>query len=92
MLESSTGMSDKNAFIRAIETGKLIHSQMKKEVQRVKLLANCAVVISKGRNIGHYVGVAFDAEQWVTNIFVKDAEKWICTMTQEMPVTCQSGT
>lgn len=88
ILESSTGLSDKEQFIKAIENGKLVHTKMIKEVKKVKLFNNFAIVISKGRNEGQYLDKPYNSEQWVTNIFIKEETNWICVMTQEMPAKC----
>jgi hypothetical protein len=89
ILESSTGLSDKEQFIKAIENGKLVHTKMIKEVKKVKLFNNFAIVISKGRNEGQYLDKTYNSEQWVTNIFIKEETNWICVMTQEMPAKCE---
>lgn len=86
ILEPSTGLSDKEHFIKAIKDGILIQSKMIKEVQRVQLFGNCAIVVSKGKNKGWYAGTAYNSEQWVTNTYIKEKSKWICVMTQEVPV------
>ena len=89
ILESSTGLSDKKHFISSIENGKLIQTKMVKEVQQVRLYGNCAIVISKGKNEGQYAGISYNSEQWVTNTYIKEKSKWLCVMTQEVPVNCE---
>ena len=89
ILESSTGLSSKREFIKAIESGKLVQRKMIKEVQEVQLNDNFAIVISKGKNVGLYLDTAYNSEQWVTNIYVKDDVNWICIMTLEVPVNCR---
>ena len=89
ILEPSTGMSSKKQFLQAIKNGKLRHTSMKKEIVHVKLHNDVAIVIAKGRNEGHYLDKPFDSEQWVTNIYKKINQHWVCVMTQEATVTCQ---
>ena len=88
ILESSTGLSDKSKFLKAVEIGKLVQSNMLKEVQEVKLFENLAIVISKGINEGQYLDKSYSSEQWVTNIYIKEDDNWICIMTLEVPVNC----
>ncbi len=90
ILESSTGLSDKEQFIRAMEDGRLVQTKMVKEVQEVKLFDNFAIVISKGRNEGRHLGIPYNSEQWVTNVYVKEETNWICVMTQEVPADCNN--
>jgi len=89
ILEPSTGLSGKEQFLKAIKAGELTHTSMKKEICQVKLYNDFGVVISRGKNEGRYLDQPFDAEQWVTNIFIKNNSQWICVMTQEIPVKCQ---
>ncbi len=89
ILESATGLSAKEQFLQAIKDGKLAHSSMKKEIVQVKSYNDFAIIITRGRNEGHYLDKPFDSEQWVTNIYKKINQEWICVMTQEAAVTCQ---
>ena len=89
ILETSTGMSSKEQFLKAVKDGHLTHTSMKKEILQVKLYDDFAIVITRGKNSGCYLDKPFNAEQWVTNIYKKNNSHWICVMTQETPVTCQ---
>lgn len=89
ILESATGLSQKDKFIQAIAEGRLVQRKMKKTVQVVKVYGTIAIVVSRGTSAGEYSGVSYNSEQWVTNIFSRQEAGWICLMTQEMPVICQ---
>lgn len=89
MLESSTGLSTKGQFLNAIKDGNLKHSKMKKEVLQVKLYNDFAIVITRGKNEGRYLNNLFNAEHWVTNIYMKNDPGWVCVFIQEAPVICQ---
>jgi hypothetical protein len=88
ILEPSTGLSGKEQFLQAIKDGNLAHSTMKKEIVQVKAYNNFAIVITRGKNEGYYLAKSFNSEQWVTNIYKKVNQRWICLLTQEAPVTC----
>jgi ketosteroid isomerase-like protein len=88
ILEPSIGLSNKEQFLKAIKDGKLTHTKMKKEVLQLKLYNDFVIVITRGKNEGHYLDKHFNAEQWVTNIYKKNNSEWICVMTQEAPVSC----
>ena len=89
LLEPEFGIISKDQFINAIESGKLSHSSMKKEVVRVQIADNIALSTSRGRNVGMYQDKPFNSEHWVTNIYKKEGAHWICIMTQEAPVICK---
>ena len=88
ILEPSTGLSNKKQFLKAIKDGNLLHTIMKKEVLQVRLYKDIAIVIGRGKNIGVYLAKPFNSEQWITNIYRKQEDTWVCIMTQEAPVHC----
>ena len=89
LLEPQYGIISKDRFLRVIELGELSHTEMRKKVLRVMLYNNIAIVITRGMNIGFLRDEPFNSEQWVTNIYKKENENWICIMTKEAPVACK---
>lgn len=87
IVESATGISTREEFLSAIESGRLVQTKMKKQLVKVTLLDDVAVVISRGRNEGIYNNTSYNTEQWVTNVFEHRDGVWRCVMTQETPVS-----
>jgi hypothetical protein len=88
ILEPSFGLITKENFLKAINSGDLSHSAMKKEVALVRRHDDIAIVTSRGWNVGMYKNETFKVEIWVTNIYKRKGNDWICIMTQESPVNC----
>lgn len=88
LLEPQYGMISKDRFLANIKSGQLIHTSMIKEVLRVRVYHEVAVVTSRGMNKGFFKNEPYNSEQWVTNVYKKESDKWVCVMTQEAPVTC----
>ncbi len=89
LLVPQSGIITKERFLYVIEQGELSHTAMKKQVLRAKLYNDIAIATARGMNIGFYKGEPFNAEHWVTNVYKKENENWICIMTHESPVTCK---
>ena len=89
LLEPQFGITSKEHFLNAIELGDLFHTTMKKKILRVQLYNDVAIVTARGMNIGYFKTNRFNSEQWVTNIYKKENDIWICIMTQEAPVICK---
>ncbi len=87
IVESATGLSTREDFLTALESGRLVQTKMLKKVEKVTMVDNIAIVLSRGKNEGIYNNTAYSAEQWVTNVFERHDEKWLCVMTQETPVS-----
>ncbi len=89
LLVPQFGIITKDRFLHVIDQGELSHTAMKKQVLRVKLYNDIAIVTARGMNIGFYKGESFNAEHWVTSVYKKENQNWICIMTHEAPVTCK---
>lgn len=90
LLEPGHGLISKEQFLGAIELGELSHTTMIKKVLRAKLYNEVAIVTTRGMNIGFLKDQPFNSEQWVTNIYKKENEHWVCIMTKEAPVSCKN--
>ena len=75
--------------MQEIKAGELSHILMEKEVLHVNNFGDTVIVITSGKNIGTYKSKPFNSRHWVTNIYRKENENWICVMTQEAPVLCK---
>lgn len=59
---------------------------MKKEVLRVKFYGDIAPVNGRAHNNGTWLGQPLEADEWVTDVYKKDNEKWFCVLTHLTPV------
>ncbi len=89
LLEPQFGLTSREKILLSIKSGDLLHLQMRKQVMRVKVTNDIAIVTSRGMNKGYFKTQLFDSEQWINNIYRKENERWICIMTQEAPVACK---
>ncbi len=90
LLESQFGIITKDRFLQDIEKGDLSHTAMNKQVLRVKTYNDIAIVTARGMNIGFFNAEQFNAEHWVTNVYKKENENWMCIMSHETPVSCKN--
>jgi len=78
LLVPQFGIITKDRFLHVIEQGDLSHTAMNKQVLRVKLYNDIAIVTARGMNIGFLKDEPFNAEHWATNAYKKENENWIC--------------
>jgi hypothetical protein len=57
----------------------------------VQLCNFISIVTTGGMNVGYFKTRPFNSEQWVSNIYKKENDTWICIMTQEAAVVCASS-
>jgi ketosteroid isomerase-like protein len=80
------GVVPGSRILHVIESGELSHDTMTKEVGRVMVYGDVAVVTARGRNTGLFRGERISADEWVTDVYRRIDGRWLCVLTQLTPV------
>ena len=72
-------------FLGFVASGDLTHSAMTFELIDARVFDGVAVVVAHGTNEGMFQGHRFSADEWVTEVFVRRADGWRCTMSALTP-------
>jgi uncharacterized protein (TIGR02246 family) len=84
---TESGVSPGTRLLDAVASGDVTHDSMSFDIERVARLGDTvALVTSRGRNTGAFRGEAFSADEWTTDVFVRDGDRWLCALTQLTPV------
>jgi ketosteroid isomerase-like protein len=87
LVTPEAGPVSRTGMLQAIEKGVLSHDSMTKDVKRVKVYGEIAVVISRGQNTGAFRGQPMAADEWITDVYRKVNGRWLCVLTHLTPVT-----
>lgn len=87
LIDAQGGIIPRERFYYVVEQGMLKHTTMIKEILRVKIYDNIALVTGRGKNTGFFNGQPIQADEWVTDVYKKENDKWICVLTHLTPVT-----
>jgi ketosteroid isomerase-like protein len=87
LVTPEAGPVPRERFLQAVEQGILSHDSMSKDIGRIRVYGNVAVVTGRGRNTGMFKGTPISANEWVTDIYVKTDDRWICVLTHLTPAT-----
>ena len=68
-------------FLAAVESGQVTHDFMVSEVHDVRTWGDIAVVIARVRNSGTFERFSFQLDEWSTDVFVRRADGWRCSVT-----------
>lgn len=79
------GISNKEAFLELIRSGKLTHHTMDFEHLRVRLYNDTFIISSRGTSAGHFDGQPFSFFEWSTDVFIMENGKWKAVLTQLIP-------
>lgn|SRR5690606_8710824 len=86
LVDSQGGILPQERFFYVLEQGMLSHKTMTKQILRVKVYGDIALVTGRGQNTGIWQGNPLEADEWVTDVYKKENEKWLCVLTHLTPV------
>lgn len=86
LVDSQGGIIPQENFFRVLEQGLLSHSAMTKKVLRVKVYGDIALVTGRGQNTGIWQGQPLEADEWITDVYKREKDKWLCVLTHLSPV------
>jgi ketosteroid isomerase-like protein len=86
LVDSQGGIIPQEGFFKVLEQGLLSHSTMTKEILRVKVYGDIALVTGRGQNSGTWHGLPLEADEWITDVYKKEHDTWLCILTHLTPV------
>jgi ketosteroid isomerase-like protein len=86
LVDSQGGIIPQDQFFNVLQQGLLSHSTMTKDVLRVKVYGEIALVTGRGQNTGMWQGNPMQADEWITDVYKKENGKWLCVLTHLTPI------
>ncbi len=86
LVDSQGGIIPQEGFFRVLEQGLLSHDTMTKQILRVKIYGSIALVTGRGQNTGSWQGQPLEADEWITDVYKKENDNWLCVLTHLTPV------
>jgi ketosteroid isomerase-like protein len=86
LIDSQGGIIPQEGFFQVLEKGLLSHTTMTKKVLRVKVYGDIALVTGRGQNTGTWEGKPLEADEWITDVYKKENDTWLCVLTHLTPV------
>ena len=86
LVDSQGGIIPQEGFFSVLQQGHLSHSTMTKKILRVKVYGDMALVTSRGQNTGTWQGQPLEADEWITDVYKMENDKWLCVLTHLTPV------
>src|SRR6187402_138634 len=86
LVDSQGGIISQESFFYVLERGLLSHSTMTKEILRVKVYGDIALVTGRGQNTGTWHEQPLEADEWITDVYKNENGKWLCVLTHLTPV------
>lgn len=89
LVTPEAGVMSRERILHVIGNGDLRHDTMTKDVGRVEVYGDVAVVTSRGQNTGVYKGRPISADEWVTDVYRRVDGRWRCVLTHLTPVAAR---
>ena len=86
LVTPEAGIVPRSRILSVIANGELSHDSMTKDVSRVRIYGDFAIVTARGRNTGQFRGQPISADEWVTDVYRKIDGRWLCVLTHLTPV------
>ena len=86
LVDSQGGIISQEGFFSVLDQGLLSHHTMTKKILRVKVYGDIALVTGRGQNTGSWKGQPMEADEWITDVYKKENDKWLCVLTHLTPV------
>lgn len=86
IVDPQSGVIPKERFLSVIKQGMLKHTSMTKEILRVRVYENIALVTGRGKNTGSFNANPFELDEWITDVYQRKDDKWLCVLTHLTPV------
>ena len=80
------GPISRSGILQAIVSGALSHDSMTKDLKRIKVYGDMAISTGRGQNTGTFQGQPISADEWITDVFQRVNDRWLCVLTHLTPV------
>ena len=80
------GATTRAELVDAVASGQLVHHTMvAPEPPRIVVRGNTAIVTARKLSSGAWDGVPYSADEWITEVYVRDDDGWLCALSHKTP-------
>ena len=72
-------------ILDVIGSGRLTHSTMTKVATHAAVVGDMAWVTGRGQNTGTFDGAPIQADEYITDVYRRVGDTWLCMLTQLTP-------
>lgn len=87
LVTPEVGPVSREGILFAISSGDLVHDTMTKQIVRAEVYGDVAVVTGRGQNTGWFKGSPITADEWITDVYHRRNDRWLCVLTHLTPAT-----
>ena len=80
------GPVPRSRILEIVNSGRLTHSSMTKVATHAVAVGEMAWVTGRGQNTGTFDGAPIQADEYITDVFRRVGDSWLCMLTHLTPV------
>jgi ketosteroid isomerase-like protein len=86
LVTPEAGPIPRSRIMEVIRSGKLAHFTMSKSATHAAVVGDVAWVTGRGQNTGAFDGSPIQADEYITDIYRRVGDDWLCMLTHLTPV------
>jgi len=86
LVTPEAGPVPRTRILEVIASGRLTHSSMTKVPTHAVVVGDMAWITGRGRNAGTFNGTPIQADEYITDIYRRIGDTWLCMLTHLTPV------
>lgn len=86
LVTPEAGAIPRARILEVVGSGRLSHASMSKVATHAAVVGDMAWVTGRGRNTGTFDGAPIQADEYVTDIYRRAGDDWLCMLTHLTPV------
>ncbi len=86
LVTPEAGPVPRSRIMEVVRSGVLTHATMSKTATHAAVIGDMAWVTGRGQNTGTFDGVPIQADEYVTDIYRRVGDDWLCMLTHLTPV------
>jgi ketosteroid isomerase-like protein len=91
LITPEAGPVPRSRILEVVQSGRLAHSSMTKVATHAAVIGDMAWITGRGQNAGTFNGAPIAADEYITDIYRRVGDEWLCMLTHLTPVQ-QVGT
>jgi ketosteroid isomerase-like protein len=86
LVTPEVGPVSRARILDAVRSGRLTHSSMSKVATHAAVIGDMAWVTGRGQNTGTFSGAPIQSDEYITDIYRRVGDTWLCMLTHLTPV------
>lgn len=86
LVTPEAGPVPRSRILDVVASGRLTHSSMTKTPTHAAVMGDVAWITGRGQNTGTFNGAPIEADEYITDVYRRVGDCWLCMLTHLTPV------